>query len=510
VFNNARLAGNALERRADKGPPHVRLGLPTPIVVIGAAALSFFLVACSQKKVSESPPATLRMGVGAAGLFERNTAVVARNIAQEPLLRFQLNGRLSSGIVADWTASKDGLAWRLRLPRANFHGGHPADASAIRRVLESELADVMGPAYEDVRSISVVDGDHLEIALKRPSSFVPEALGLIQVEDPDAPNKGTGPFSVLRDNGTVIEMARNSEYRGGAPAVDRLVLTSYPSVRAAWADLLRGRVDALYEVGADARASLEPSSAVKLYPFQRGFAYLMLFNLRRPALQSAALRTLLNQAIDRQAILDRVFEGRGAIADGGVWPFHWAYSPGLPRFTYRPTPTSSKAPLQLTCIFAEPSLERLATLVQGQLHEVGVDLRLELLANTAVLARMKEGTFDLFLSDFAQGPVMIRSFRFWQTGAPDNYGHYTSKAVDAALDTIRHATDDATYRTGVAAYERAIVDEPPAIFLAWRERARAVSTRFLVPAEPQTDILTTLHLWRPVNDSSGLGEQGSN
>jgi hypothetical protein len=49
----------------------------------------------------------------------------------------------------------------------------------------------------------------------------------------------------------------------------------------------------------------------------------------------------------------------------------------------------------------------------------------------------------------------------------------------------------------VAALQRAIVDDPPAIFLAWSQRARAVSTRFHVPVEPGRDILSTLRLWRP-------------
>ena len=45
------------------------------------------------------------------------------------------------------------------------------------------------------------------------------------------------------------------------------------------------------------------------------------------------------------------------------------------------------------------------------------------------------------------------------------------------------------YKAGVAAFQRAILDDPPAIFLAWSERARAVSTRFDVPVEPERDIL---------------------
>jgi len=62
---------------------------------------------------------------------------------------------------------------------------------------------------------------------------------------------------------------------------------------------------------------------------------------------------------------------------------------------------------------------------------------------------------------------------------------------------MRHAANDDDYRDGIASFQDAIVNDPPAIFLAWSERARAVSTRFEIPAEPDRDILRTLRLWRP-------------
>jgi hypothetical protein len=80
-----------------------------------------------------------------------------------------------------------------------------------------------------------------------------------------------------------------------------------------------------------------------------------------------------------------------------------------------------------------------------------------------------------------------------------NWGHYRSSAADSGLDTIRHARNDETYRQGVAAFQRAIGNDPPAIFLAWIERARAVSTRFEVPLEPERDVWSTVRLWRPVS-----------
>jgi hypothetical protein len=49
------------------------------------------------------------------------------------------------------------------------------------------------------------------------------------------------------------------------------------------------------------------------------------------------------------------------------------------------------------------------------------------------------------------------------------------------------------------------VEDPPAVFLAWGQRARAVSRRFEVHVEPGRDILTTLRLWRPTNDRQYVG-----
>jgi hypothetical protein len=46
-----------------------------------------------------------------------------------------------------------------------------------------------------------------------------------------------------------------------------------------------------------------------------------------------------------------------------------------------------------------------------------------------------------------------------------------------------------------------MVNDPPAIFLAWRDRARAVSSRFHVVAEPGADVLFTLREWRPAVDA---------
>jgi len=100
--------------------------------------------------------------------------------------------------------------------------------------------------------------------------------------------------------------------------------------------------------------------------------------------------------------------------------------------------------------------------------------------------------------DALSGPSLFRSYRRWHSKGGGTTQTIDSPAIDTALDRVRHAASDEEYREGVRAFQQAIVDSPPAIFLAWGERARAVSRRFEVPRpEDGRDALATLRLWKP-------------
>jgi ABC-type transport system substrate-binding protein len=265
--------------------------------------------------------------------------------------------------------------------------------------------------------------------------------------------------------------------------------------------MLRGRVDMLYDVGVDALDSLASSNDVNIFTFQRGgYAYLLLLNVTRPPLNDAAFRRELNAGIDRDALIKDEWASHGATADGPVWYRHWAYRADFPRFLYHPEPVRYDArSRRFKCLIVDPSHERLALLVQRQLQGIGVDIELEFVPLDQGLARLRSGDFDAFLADYLQGPNMVRPYLNWHSAGPNNGGHYSSRAVDAAFDNIRLAADDNAYRAGVAAFQSAIVNDPPAIFLTWRERASAVSRRFRVPAvTPGTDVFTTVRSWTPV------------
>lgn len=449
-----------------------------------------------------SPVSSTTLNVGLGGLNaageEFGVRQIVRNQSVEPLVKYDESGRPIPFLAERWALSDDGRKLTIQLRSATFHDGSPVTAVDVVQVLGKSLPQVFGPLYEDVSSIDAVAERELVVTFKRRSAFAIEGLD-IQVTKAGDPSIGTGPFRLDTATDNPVEMIANNSYYLGKPAVDRLVLKPYPSIRAAWADLLRGQVDMLYEVGVDAIDSLEPSSQVKLYSFKRHYVTVALFNMRRPVLQDPRLRRALNAGVDRERLVADALGGLGRPALSAVWPDHWARNSQGAQFTYAPERMDhGKQHLALTCIFPTALSERLALMLQRQLQSLGVDLMLTSLPLDQFVKRVADADYDILLTEVIAGPSLIRPYLFWHSKGPYNYGGFNSPEVDAALDSIRHAENDDGYRAGVDRFQQAIAKDPPAIFLTWSERARAVSTAFDVPVEASgRDILSSIHLWRP-------------
>jgi ABC-type transport system substrate-binding protein len=134
--------------------------------------------------------------------------------------------------------------------------------------------------------------------------------------------------------------------------------------------------------------------------------------------------------------------------------------------------------------------------VQRNLAEVGVDMKLEAVPFETFNRRLTDGDFDALLTEMVSGFSVSRPFFFWRSSGLSNFSGYHSSSADAALDRIRDARTDADYRRAFQQFQQATFDDPPAIFLAWGETARAVNRRFDVIRAPGGDIRMTIGEWR--------------
>jgi ABC-type transport system substrate-binding protein len=119
-----------------------------------------------------------------------------------------------------------------------------------------------------------------------------------------------------------------------------------------------------------------------------------------------------------------------------------------------------------------------------------------------IFKRASTGEFEAAAIERISGPTAFRPYLVWHSNAPFNFGKFGSQTLDTALDRVRQATDETSMRSAIVGAHHAFMEDPPAIFLAWSVRARAVSNRFVIPPmEPGRDVLATLRMWRPAADN---------
>jgi peptide/nickel transport system substrate-binding protein len=497
-----------------------------------ASALAFCFGGCttpSRLPLEKSQgPVTLTIGFPYPSEQDplRGAGEAARLISHEALTTQNLNGRPVSRLAEGWTESSDGLSWTIRLrPAAVFHDGSPVDAVSVKSSLEqflSSAASRFALGLQDVSSMEASGPYTLTIRLRQRSNLLLDDLDNAPITKRDAKGAviGTGPYVITSTSAGEIVMSSFRQYYRGISAIDRLVWRLYPTVRTAWAATMRGEVDFLYEVGPDSREFLESEASVELYSFLRNYVYGAVFNARRPVFRNPEIRRALNYAVDRKTIVELAFRGHATVANGPAWPLHWAYEASAEGYVYDPARGAASLERALGTRRAENGRrstnfkfvclipdnfqlwERIALIVQRDLAKIGVDMALEAVPFDVFNQRIAVGDFDVVLMEMVSGFSVTRQFYFWRSSSLANFSGYHNTLVDSSLEGIRGAAGEAEYRETFHQFQRATFNDPPAIFLAWSQTARAVSRRFDVIRAPGGDIRMTISDWKLARTST--------
>ena len=475
-----------------------------------AVFVTLFTASLGCSATQPTPPpsdeTTLRVGYGEIGSADALSGVrqLVQILSAEGLARIGEDGRPAASLAKSWNLSANGLSMTIQLrDGVSFHDGSPVTAPIVVTALEQVLPEYMGPAYDDLDSITALDDRQVQVVFRRPSHFLLEALEA-PIRKPGSPSVGTGPYEAP-DADAPNTLRANATYYQGPPAIKNIVVNAYPNVRSAWADLLRDRIDMLYETGVDALESLTSAKSLSVFTYVRHYQYVLVFNSASGPLQSTAIRKAVSQAIDRDAFVKEGFNGRAIPSSGMIWPQHWALGPPAGPSLYDPQSAAAalsgpgRPQLRFTCL-VRPDMERIALSVKRQLEAVGVDMTLQEMPFDAVWKSIGNRDFDAALIELISGPSLFRLYSIWHSGGLANPGGFGNERLDTVFDRVRYATSDDEYRAAVSGLQQIVVDDPPAVFLAWGERARAVNRRFEVAAERDRDPLTTLRLWRPTTD----------
>jgi peptide/nickel transport system substrate-binding protein len=466
---------------------------------------------------------TIGFPEGAITSADQGVAAMTNSLSLEGLTQVSPDGRPLPRLAEQWNWENNGLTLHIRLRSGVvFHDGTPLTsnvaAAALRIAIAKPANRALYPSLLDVTEVRPINDLELALDVSRPSAFLPEDLDLPLGIGPN--NVGTGPFRVVSRDKSEILLERHDRYYLAVPHIRRLVIRPFDTLRTAWTSLLRGQVDMVTDVPYDAVEFIS-NDQVQVIPFERRYQFLVAFNSERQPFKSPRVRRALNAAIDRQALIAKVLQGHGTPSTGPIWPKYWAYDAAVGSFGYDPTLVASlldeagfrlnqnarqidapRARLRFTCILpADFSIdERVALEVQKQLFNVGVDSAFQVLPVDEYNTRVQMRQFDCALMNLISGPTPARTYIFWRSGKRSrglNVFGYENAEAERFYDILRTSTNDGAVRSATRGLQRVFLEDPPALFLAWNDRARAVRRDFRIPNEPGRDPLQTLWRWTP-------------
>ena len=240
------------------------------------------------------------------------------------------DGKLLPGLAESWER-KDPQTLELKLRQgALFHDGSPVTAEDVAFTFSAgRMFDKASPGFATAQQfLSTIDKvEALDPATVRVTSKVADpALELrltawgSQIISKAAFDKlgwdgfaqtpvGTGPFRVVSLTPEAVTLEAFGDYWGGKPSVERLVYRSSPELSSRIAGLASGEFDLIADVPPDQFAAVTRADDLEIVGGPIASIRVVKFDTRNEVLKDVRIRQALGLAIDRQAIVDALWQG---------------------------------------------------------------------------------------------------------------------------------------------------------------------------------------------------------
>ena len=371
----------------------------------------------------------------------------------QPIIQLDENDRPISGL-ADIT-QHDAQHYSLTLSSTKHRFSNNADVSLLDIAASLNLArnHPRSPQAQTLSNISSIETTKhsILISLKKPDHRFAEKLHisvapkemLLKDEALAQHPVGSGAFEWVKtqgDGGVILRHRRSSKEI-------RFVVNKDPTMRVL--KLLKGEASILQNDLPHEMYRLlkeDPNIQVAQTPGTT-FSYLG-FNMADPILKQNEIRQAIAYAINRQVIVKHLFQGNAKLANTLLAPGQWAAHPDLPAYEHSPDKAkqllatlgySKDNPLELSYkTSTDPFRLRIAAVFQQQLHEVGINLKIQSYEWGSFFGDIKAGRFQLYSLSWVgiRSPDVFRYVYHSDSLPPSgaNRGRYQSAEVDQLIE----------------------------------------------------------------------------
>ena len=519
------------------------------VLIVSLTALRMEARAQTPSSTETRPTPGDALVVGSIGDASRLLPILTTDSASGDIVSLVFNGLVKYderlAVVGDlaesWHVASDGLTITFVLRRGvRWHDGQPFGAEDVRftyeKLIDPNVKTPYSSSYELIESVDVLDEATVRVRYREPFAPALESwmMGimpkhLLGQEDLNTTRYlrqpiGTGPYRFVRwKTGELINLEVNPDYFEHRPYLDRYLYRIIPDQATLFLELITGGVDL------SGLSPLQYERQTKTAYFERhyqrfrypsfGFTYIG-YNLNDVRFHDQRVRQAINLAIDKRAILDGILFSLGSVATGPYPKESWAYDPSVvpqPRDLDQARALLAQAgwedhdgdgwldrdgaPFRFTLMTNQGNEVRrqVAELIQQQLKEVGIDVRIKVIEwSTFVHEFIDSRRFDAVLLGWSlsRDPDLYDLFHSSKTREGEyNFVGYRNPEVDQLLwagrRTFLQHERQAIYRR----VHRLLYEDQPYTFLFVPDALPVVHRRFRNVRPTPIGIMDNLIEW---------------
>lgn len=437
----------------------------------------------------------------------------------DTLLKRDLDGNLVPGLAEKYEVSDDGKVWTIVLNKtAKFHSGEPVTAEAVKKTFErflqhSAVKFIAGP----LDKIDAVDEQTLKVYFTEP--FAPFASGLttayLAPMDPKALDEYGDDFGEQpaaaglfkfgeHKRGSSITYMKNGDYswgpsfvdNKGEPAYDKFEFRFITDDDTRVLEFKKGTTQIMTKVPPNYIQDLKETEGVELNSmYEQGITYLG-FNNKKPIFQDKRVRQAIALGIDREPIVEFALEGYAKPLFGPLPHTIPGYSEKVEaeaKQKYSQNIDKAKSLLAEAgwndtdgdgivdkdgkpfsfelWLSDEPVMQRVVQIIQGQLKEIGIDVKISVQEAASIAANTPKGLHDAILNMYGWSDPDI--LYMLMTKGNSTRLHYESDQLQEVLTKGRQTMNPEERMKIYEEAQQFIVEESPWVPLFVRESITA-------------------------------------
>jgi peptide/nickel transport system substrate-binding protein len=398
------------------------------------------------------------------------------------------------GVLATGWKQVNAKTWTFDLrPNVTFHNGEPFGAADVKytfeRILNPKTASGYAPLYEVISRVEMVNAHRVVFHLK--TSFGPfltnlanngEIVNQKAIESGKNPARnpvGTGPFEFVEwVQGDHITVKRNDSYfEAGKPYLDGIRFAFLPVDQSRIDSLRSGNLDWVDAIPLQQLGQLQKDPGFNYVGSAlAGIPDFLALNTKQAPFDSKAVRQAVAWALDKNEIRAVAYFGAGEVGSEEV-PSKSIWHDNADPYRHGPNLNKAKAlmksaghsgGLQVTYLGLPqyPELLKTGEVVQQQLQQIGIDMKIEQVDVSVWFDRFSKGTYQI-TSAYQERTIDPDNFYslVLKSGGSINTTGYSNPKADHLIDMAAQETNLAKRKKLYTQLRKIVFDDVPLIFV---------------------------------------------